>query len=91
MSLFDNLTNTKIEGDSETDEATQLIQDLLKVGAFEACNAKRNTFSMYGIISYARDLCKEIHALAKQADESDDVNDWAAYDSYTEAIGPLEQ
>ncbi|KAF7971162.1 hypothetical protein HWV62_21986 [Athelia sp. TMB] len=89
MSLFASLTDVAI--DDHVNAATQLIQDLLKVSAFDACAAKRNTFSMFGLLSIARDLCKEIHILAKKVDDAQELDDWDAYDKYTAAIDPLEQ
>ncbi|KAF7982745.1 hypothetical protein HWV62_26628 [Athelia sp. TMB] len=89
MSLFEVLTDVKV--DNHENASTQLIQDLLNVSAFDACTAKRNTFSAFGLLSDARDLCKEIHKLAKQVDEAEALDDWVAYDKYTAAIDPLEQ
>lgn len=100
MSLFKSLTDTKItkagatEGtESSTSEdvgATALIQSLLEVTAFDACTAKRNTFATLGVISKARDLCKNIHTLAEKVDK-DELLDWSSYEEYTKAIDPLEQ
>ncbi|KZP22275.1 hypothetical protein FIBSPDRAFT_739315 [Athelia psychrophila] len=91
MSLFESLTNTVIPDSTEENASTQLIRDLLKVGALDACRAKRNTFSAFSLLSTARDLCKEIHTLAQEVDDSDDLDDWTAYEKYTKAIEPLEQ
>ncbi|KAF7979911.1 hypothetical protein HWV62_40310 [Athelia sp. TMB] len=89
MSLFSTLTDVTVDG--HVNAATQLIQDLLKVCAFDACSAKRNTFSIFGLLSIARDLCKAIHLLAKEVDDAQDLDDWVAFEKYTAAIDPLEQ
>ncbi|KZP22277.1 hypothetical protein FIBSPDRAFT_931263 [Athelia psychrophila] len=91
MSLFESLTDTTIATSAEENASTQLIRDLLKVGALDACTAKRNTFSAFSLLSTARDLCKQIHTLAQEVDDSDDLDDSGAYEKYTKAIEPLEQ
>ncbi|KZP34057.1 hypothetical protein FIBSPDRAFT_924368 [Athelia psychrophila] len=91
MSLFESLTNTTIPESTEENASTQLIRNLLKVGALDACRAKRNTFSAFSLLSTARDLCKQIHTLAQEVDDSDDLDDWTAYEKYTKAIAPLQQ
>ncbi|KZP02938.1 hypothetical protein FIBSPDRAFT_1055553 [Athelia psychrophila] len=91
MSLFESLTDTTIATSAEENASTQLIRDLLKIGALDACTAKRNTFSAFSLLSTARELCKQIHTLAKEVDDSDDLDDSGAYEKYTKAIEPLEQ
>ncbi|KZP34063.1 hypothetical protein FIBSPDRAFT_211070 [Athelia psychrophila] len=91
MSLFESLTNTTIPESTEENASTQLIRNLLKVGALDACRAKRNTFSAFSLLSTARDLYKQIHTLAQEVDDSDDLDDSGAYEKYTRAIAPLQQ
>ena len=87
-SFFGHLTNL-----TDKNEATDLSRLLIKVVAYSACLAKRNTLTTYRLVEGLRDVCNEIGTLITQVDNltDSDVNNWGAYDKYTKAIDPLEE
>jgi len=83
FSLFDDLTQTS--GDYAVTELSKL---LIKTIGYDVCSAKRNTHSLYSLVSRARDVCNVINDLISKVDTDDS---WAIFDQCTGMILPLEE
>lgn len=91
-SLFDQLTDTTIlpaESD-QSPAATDLSAFLLSAVGQDACNATRNTQTLYRFVSRARDVSKDIKTLIVKVDAAG-TDALAAFRKYTKMVGPLEE
>ncbi|KAF4575433.1 hypothetical protein EYR40_004828 [Pleurotus pulmonarius] len=86
-SVFSELSTVPSPG-GEAPPVTDLIRLLLQVVAQDVCSSKRNTMSLYSLLSRSRDICGELHNLIKNVD---DTGDWDSYESYSSKVQPLEE
>lgn len=86
-SLHQSLTQFTSDS-SEVPAALDLSAFLLKVAASDACAAVRNTQRLYRLVGRARDTCRAVKDLITKVE---DEGDFAAFESYTDMIGPLEE
>jgi hypothetical protein len=68
--------------------ATSLLKHLIEFVGVRVCSLRRNTQASYRFIEHARNLCDEINKLIEVVNSQ---ADWHAYDTYTQAINPLEK
>ncbi|KAJ8698933.1 hypothetical protein PTI98_005587 [Pleurotus ostreatus] len=86
-SVFSELSTVPSPG-GEAPPVTDLIRLLLQVVAQDVCSSKRNTMSLYSLLSRSRDICGELHTLIQKVDET---GDWESYESYSSKVQPLEE
>jgi cysteine synthase len=68
--------------------ATSLLKHLIDFVGVHVCSLRRNTQASYRFVEHARNLCDEINKLIGVVNSQ---ADWDAYDTYTQAINPLEK
>ena len=88
MSLFESLT--KAAANSISYPATAVSKALIEIVAEDVCTFRRNTQVSYRIVEQFSAIRKCIEDLIKEVEEPT-TTDWTAYDTYTEAIDPLEE
>lgn len=84
-SLFEDLTALS----SEEPPTESLKYLLLAIGHY-VCSVKRNTQTLYHLVSRARDITNAINALIKKINE-ESLDVWDNFVKYTAAIDPLEE
>lgn len=84
-SLYENLTTLSNE-EPPTESIKYLI---LTIGHF-VCSVRRNTQTLYHLVSRARNITDGINALIKKINE-ESLNLWDNFEKYTTAIDPLEE
>jgi hypothetical protein len=87
--LFDQLTHFK-----RAYAATDHIKFLFKAVAHDVCTAQHNAWTFLKLLETIRDTCANIDEHIKRVDSYEDPsnqNIWIDFDTYTRAIGPLEQ
>ncbi|KAG8701303.1 hypothetical protein FRC08_004174 [Ceratobasidium sp. 394] len=67
--------------------ATELVEHLIKLTGAEVCTFRKNTQASYRFVDTARGLCDRINSLIKKVE---DEGDWASFETYSQAIDPLE-
>ncbi|KAG8882524.1 hypothetical protein FRB97_008150 [Tulasnella sp. 331] len=89
FSLFDDLTRMK----TDPSPTTQVAVNTIRRFARTACMVRRNTQTLFNVISAARDACEIIHGLIHQCDDMELNEDqrWMAYDTYTANLDELER
>ncbi|EEB87767.1 hypothetical protein MPER_14750, partial [Moniliophthora perniciosa FA553] len=58
--------------------------------AHDTCVARRNTHSLYSLVSDARDAYDHLNKLIDQIESDNELATWDVFDEYTEAIEPFE-
>ncbi|KAJ8072675.1 hypothetical protein AAF712_008203 [Marasmius tenuissimus] len=92
ISLFDHLTGFGSDSEATGPAATELIQRLVKVVGYDACQAKRNTTYIYSVVSDYRDVNKTLNEwIGKLETSSDAAEQLRLFEDYTTAIDKIEE
>lgn len=87
FSLYSSFVS--VDSDSKF-EVTKLINYLLKVLCAHTSSTRRHALTLYSATERLGNTYKKLEELI-QAVEDDSDPSWNSYDSYTQAIHPLEQ